>query len=41
MGAAIGFASLVIVARIFLPEVLNALTELFLIIIDQVASQIR
>jgi len=35
MGAAIGFAILLIVFGIFLPDVLNALTELFLILIEK------
>ena len=40
MGAAIGFAAIIVVMKIFLPEILNALTELSLMIIDQVARQI-
>lgn len=35
MGAAIGFALLLIVFGVFLPDVLNALTELFLILIQK------
>jgi len=38
MGAAIGFAVLLIVFGIFLPDVLNALTELFLILIEKAAA---
>jgi len=38
MGAAIGFAVLLIVLGVFLPDVLNALTELFLILIEKATA---
>jgi hypothetical protein len=38
MGAAIGFAVLLIVFGIFLPDVLSALTELFLVLIEKATA---
>ena len=35
MGAAIGFAIVLVVLGVFLPDVLNALKELFLTLIDK------
>jgi len=38
MGAAIGIAILIVVFKILLPDIFNALTQLTLTIINQVAS---
>jgi len=38
MGAAIGFAAILIVLGVFLPDVLNGLKELFLILIEKATA---